>query len=897
MAFQLVNFLDATLALSVVPGDSTITVLDADLAKVSVYETGKQLALTIVGDDSTQHEIVYVTGRTGTTLTVERGREGTSARAWDAGRRVVAGVTAATLMQQLGTVTAANVATPGEGLLTATAGDAVFRQISDMLAMSLAGERAQDMPVARIVPEQLVGDRITQMTDADGIKYAQVQTPGNGVAVVSNDIALPNLVGSHGVIFRLSVTNAVKLQRITLVFTGDSGAEKRLSLPASALTNIVAGNAERGYGFAGPELAVITKDGTFNKVRLEVADNSTGSITVSIVNIHVYLQSANSALLLKRVSNFGDLLAMVDLVDYGVGVIAMVDASLIPSTLSKMALAVAADAGVQFALAPNGASLRTQTETQVRKLFADGIAAFTAAAIRPVGFVYPEGYYGKLSTGNAYLHRLVAEYFPRGFAFAQVTGFAGNELPMVIPTYKVGAAELISAVVDSASRSVVLDLSALSAARLTTLKGAESASLRQHRAPLANRVQSILSKFQQDFQAFAQDVGYQPGDYITTDRVPGPKFIRMNGALYPKALYPDLAALYPPYPDGLVSTIGPGYIGNGTTGSARGQTVYGKGLYVTAGGSNSQTNNRAVYSSPDFKNFVQRTVSGAPCGMTFDGTRFVGFSMLGDTVNGLTLYVISSTDGITFTSRSLGSGSTAPLGMAAYFKGAYYTTRWIGSNNTNELMRLTDVANGSLVSAGIIDQPNNSQLKRLDYIYADDDVMMICRDVRQPSTGSFANTAFTSIVVTVNGTTFTSITSNASTGMGAVYSIAKAFGAHWASTDTGIWKSTDKGLNWTFVTTLSGSRILPLVFDGTVLYSPNRWMTYDGVTWTDFGVSYLFTTDSFQPPICAVGRDVVMAQRAADGTSVGLIMNLDTMSTQFKVPSGTAANQYIRAQR
>ena len=98
MLFQYLNNVTMTLAVGLDADDVTLTVLDSDLANASKYDPGKQLSLTIVGDEELdQYEIVYATARTGTTFNVQRGREDTTAAAWPGGARVLAAFSAGML--------------------------------------------------------------------------------------------------------------------------------------------------------------------------------------------------------------------------------------------------------------------------------------------------------------------------------------------------------------------------------------------------------------------------------------------------------------------------------------------------------------------------------------------------------------------------------------------------------------------------------------------------------------------------------------------------------------------------------------------------------------------------------------------------------------------------------
>lgn len=103
--FVFANFFQSTLAAAVTSSQTTISVASA--SGVPTISTGQQWAI-VVQSASTQtaREVMYVTAISGTTLTVTRGQEGTSAQTWSIGDNVFGGNTAGqmgALVQQDGT--------------------------------------------------------------------------------------------------------------------------------------------------------------------------------------------------------------------------------------------------------------------------------------------------------------------------------------------------------------------------------------------------------------------------------------------------------------------------------------------------------------------------------------------------------------------------------------------------------------------------------------------------------------------------------------------------------------------------------------------------------------------------------------------------------------------------
>jgi hypothetical protein len=92
--FTFDNFINTTLAANVTSGATTIT-LASSTGLPSSITSGQALAI-ILSDQATRSifEVLYATAISGTTLTVQRGREGTTALAWSTGDYAYSDVTA-----------------------------------------------------------------------------------------------------------------------------------------------------------------------------------------------------------------------------------------------------------------------------------------------------------------------------------------------------------------------------------------------------------------------------------------------------------------------------------------------------------------------------------------------------------------------------------------------------------------------------------------------------------------------------------------------------------------------------------------------------------------------------------------------------------------------------------
>lgn len=101
MTVLLTNNATSTLAASISDAATAITIQAPDVGKFP-SPTGDDWSPITVVNASGNLEIMRCTGRSGATLTVERGKEGTTAFAFDAGDRVDIRLTAGTLTETLG---------------------------------------------------------------------------------------------------------------------------------------------------------------------------------------------------------------------------------------------------------------------------------------------------------------------------------------------------------------------------------------------------------------------------------------------------------------------------------------------------------------------------------------------------------------------------------------------------------------------------------------------------------------------------------------------------------------------------------------------------------------------------------------------------------------------------
>ena len=113
MAYKFINNYETKLTAQATAATTSITV--ANTAGLSLA-AGEVYRMTIQNADASLYELVDVTAISGNTLTIERGKESTTAQAWAAGSAVLCGVTA----QQLDKLNSSGGGSSNETWYTAT---------------------------------------------------------------------------------------------------------------------------------------------------------------------------------------------------------------------------------------------------------------------------------------------------------------------------------------------------------------------------------------------------------------------------------------------------------------------------------------------------------------------------------------------------------------------------------------------------------------------------------------------------------------------------------------------------------------------------------------------------------------------------------------------------------
>ena len=113
MAYKFINNYETKLTAQATAAATSITVANASGLSLAA---GEVYRMTIQNADASLYELVDVTAISGNTLTIERGKESTTAQAWAAGSAVLCGVTA----QQLDKLNSSGGGSSNETWYTAT---------------------------------------------------------------------------------------------------------------------------------------------------------------------------------------------------------------------------------------------------------------------------------------------------------------------------------------------------------------------------------------------------------------------------------------------------------------------------------------------------------------------------------------------------------------------------------------------------------------------------------------------------------------------------------------------------------------------------------------------------------------------------------------------------------
>ena len=97
MAYKFINNYETKLTAQATAAATSITVANASGLSLT---SGEVYRLTIQNTDASLYELVDVTAISGNTLTIERGKEATTAQAWASGSKVLCGVTAEQLSNE-----------------------------------------------------------------------------------------------------------------------------------------------------------------------------------------------------------------------------------------------------------------------------------------------------------------------------------------------------------------------------------------------------------------------------------------------------------------------------------------------------------------------------------------------------------------------------------------------------------------------------------------------------------------------------------------------------------------------------------------------------------------------------------------------------------------------------
>lgn len=474
MLFQYLNNVTMTLALTLDPDDTTLTVLDSDLPGASKYDPAKQLSLTIVGDEELdQYEIVYVTARTGTTFDVLRGQEDTQAATWPAGARVLAAFSAGMLQGLTETPTSADSIAYGGGAFGEA--DSVENTLDDMgnaIIRILATTDYFEASSQR-VGGGLFSGGVTETTNLRWQGSAKRFTTDGFGADLTTTVTITTPTVPPDVVIAVRSADISNFSALTVELFNNAAPTNKMTW------NLGSGGFQANSGwshlYCGARNAIIAGDPSTNlpdRARLTFKDDGTGPLTVDLNFLDVVEERTSylGSFVRCRANADFDKVTAIETHGFRVSVVAYVE-DLEANVLDTIKLWRLQNDGNRIYLTST-ANFKAQTAEQIRVTLLKGINLLSAIDIRPAGFVYPGGYNGPIDLDPPVSVRsLVLSAYPRGVgvgAYRSAVELYRFDDPMHTASNLANAQALLTG---SDDRAINIDLSALSVADLHTLFG------------------------------------------------------------------------------------------------------------------------------------------------------------------------------------------------------------------------------------------------------------------------------------------------------------------------------------------------------------------------------------------------------------------------------------------
>src|SRR5215471_8634416 len=472
--FQLINNMKMTLAVNLESDDTELVVLDSDLTTASGYDPTKQLSLTLIGDEElNQYEIVYATQRTGTTFTVIRGQENTTAGEWSSGTQIIAALTANVLRDTASAPTSAdNVAYGGGNFGASGTVEQTLDSMGDAIITQAADTEYYEAVQQRISGSAFSGGaaNTTNLRWQGGAKRFATNGLGAVITTVAT-IGIPAVVPDIAMCLRCAdVTNwgTVKVR----AYQNAGGPTTNYIEWTIAKTSMPSNNAWL-IAFLPASAGTVVGSPSTNlpdRVQITIQDASTGVLTLDVNFLDVVAQRLSYLGAFIQVATPADWPKVDSMATYGFRVSIIIKDTVI-STLDPLKIR-----GYQFdghrIYTTSNSNFKAQTSAQVRVVLYTALRSFFSIGVIPDGWVYLNRWAGPLDLEpNVTVRQLVSLAYKVGVGvgtFRSAIEVYHFDDPLVVATDLANARTYLT----GADRTAInIDLSALTAADILTLSG------------------------------------------------------------------------------------------------------------------------------------------------------------------------------------------------------------------------------------------------------------------------------------------------------------------------------------------------------------------------------------------------------------------------------------------
>jgi microcystin-dependent protein len=469
-SFQLINNVRMVLASQLAWDSTELVVRDSDLSDAEKYDPTKVLALTLVGDEElNQYEIVYATQRTGTTFTISRGEEDTTAGDWPSGTALLAAMTASVLTGVAQAPTSGDQVSYGGGNFGSSG---TVEETLDDMGDAIITLSATDTEFYESVEQRISGPLFSPgATNFVDLRWQagaiRLVTAGFGVVVSATaPMAAPTI--PPDLVLALRCSDISNFGNIKVTAQDAAGTNK---MEWNVASSQIPSNNAWALVFLAASSATLTGTPATSLptvLKLDVNDDSTGPLTIDMnfVDVVPVRNSYLGAFLHVKVPT--DWNKVDTIAKFGFRVSCVINPTDIP-TIGAVEIREAMLDGHRI-YATSTANFKAQTKAQILTTLFNGLRTFFNESVDPDGWFYNNGWNGPLDLEPATsVRELVAAAYKEGVGVGDFRS-AVEVYRFDDPIHEfVDLAEAQTALAGSNKLAINGELSALSVADLNTL--------------------------------------------------------------------------------------------------------------------------------------------------------------------------------------------------------------------------------------------------------------------------------------------------------------------------------------------------------------------------------------------------------------------------------------------